>query len=328
MGCHCSESSPTCSGRCSPVPCPATPSHRTCHRAALSHLLEDERSVYYSIWHGQLLSFFLLFSALASKAASGGIAGKYARIFQKPSSIHMVCLAFWYKQEPHPAVCALQYAKGGNLSVWLPPFAGCSSFLGLFDSSFRDCANLLPGKMPHRYALGVPICRIKEPSRILRDGFRILKIRIDRCSLGRIATGLPTKWRLVLAACIRRQSGCHFDPSVPTSPAVRSSPFIPTPPPSATPLIQHRDTLSFEAAIHEMSGQVAERFGIVKRGLLKEGFWADINILDPGDLVQYDASREIDSDPPGFNCVIVNGKPALRNGQWVQSGNGQVLRIG
>jgi N-acyl-D-aspartate/D-glutamate deacylase len=68
---------------------------------------------------------------------------------------------------------------------------------------------------------------------------------------------------------------------------------------------------SLENAIHKMTGMTAARFGLTDRGLLKEGYAAD--------LVLFDAAKVRDTatyaDPiraaEGINAVYVNGQPAL-----------------
>ena len=68
---------------------------------------------------------------------------------------------------------------------------------------------------------------------------------------------------------------------------------------------------SLENAIHKMTGMTAARFGLTDRGLLREGYAAD--------LVLFDAAKVRDTatyaDPiraaEGINAVYVNGKPAL-----------------
>lgn len=71
---------------------------------------------------------------------------------------------------------------------------------------------------------------------------------------------------------------------------------------------------SLEKLIYKLTKFNADRFGLVKRGFLSEGNFADINIFKYNDV--YDkATYEIPRTPPeGIKYVIVNGRVALFDG--------------
>lgn len=90
--------------------------------------------------------------------------------------------------------------------------------------------------------------------------------------------------------------------------------------------VREQGAMSWEAAIHKLTGHAAARFHIEDRGLLREGYWADLLIFDPdsiGERADFDAPYLY---PQGIDYVIVNGKIAVENGEVADGRAGQVLR--
>ncbi|UVA80313.1 N-acyl-D-amino-acid deacylase family protein [Pandoraea commovens] len=60
-------------------------------------------------------------------------------------------------------------------------------------------------------------------------------------------------------------------------------------------------------AVHKMTGLSAERFGLSERGLVREGYWADLVLFDPATVA--DAATFTDPMQPayGISAVWVNG---------------------
>lgn len=83
---------------------------------------------------------------------------------------------------------------------------------------------------------------------------------------------------------------------------------------------------NFERAVHQASGFVAERFGIKDRGIIKEGNYADIVIMDREKLYSYDEDANPLQDPEGIDMVFLNGEIALDNGKIGSNLSGKVLR--
>lgn len=67
------------------------------------------------------------------------------------------------------------------------------------------------------------------------------------------------------------------------------------------------NVLSLELAINKMTGLTANIFGIQTRGLLKEGFGADILVMDLLNVKANTSWTDIFAEPTGFDYVIVNG---------------------
>jgi len=83
-------------------------------------------------------------------------------------------------------------------------------------------------------------------------------------------------------------------------------------------------TLPF--AIHASSAQVAEFLHIPERGLLREGYFADVIVFDPAtvaDRATYENPQELAA---GMKYVLVNGKPAVDDGRFTGTLAGRALR--
>ena len=80
--------------------------------------------------------------------------------------------------------------------------------------------------------------------------------------------------------------------------------------------------LPVEHIVHRMTEAAACRFGLVGRGLIREGFAADIAIMDLSRL----ASRsELGAPPLGIAYVFVNGELTARDGRHTERRAGQHL---
>lgn len=88
---------------------------------------------------------------------------------------------------------------------------------------------------------------------------------------------------------------------------------------------RERKTLSLEEVVHKMTGLAAERFGLEKRGHLKEGHFADVVVFDWDEVA--DGSGEGGARPPrGIDHLFINGNPLLVDGEVrTLRGAGRVL---
>ena len=88
---------------------------------------------------------------------------------------------------------------------------------------------------------------------------------------------------------------------------------------------EHR-LLTLEDAVHKMTGAVADRLGLRKRGHLRTGFYADVVLFDPqtiGDRATFADSHLLSV---GVRDVWVNGQRVLRNGHHTGAVPGQFVR--
>lgn len=84
--------------------------------------------------------------------------------------------------------------------------------------------------------------------------------------------------------------------------------------------------LSFGRAIIASSGQVARTFKIKDRGVIREGAYADIVIIDPRtirDNATFESPEQLAS---GIDYVIVNGEVAIDNGQYNGVLAGEIIK--
>ncbi|MCR5732499.1 MAG: D-aminoacylase [Sphaerochaetaceae bacterium] len=89
--------------------------------------------------------------------------------------------------------------------------------------------------------------------------------------------------------------------------------------------VKKRKLLSLEEAICKMSGEVAGRLRLDKRGLIREGFAADVNILDFDNLAATaEAGRPFDRNN-GVSYVFLNGSIALQDGKPNKNAEGVFL---
>ena len=90
--------------------------------------------------------------------------------------------------------------------------------------------------------------------------------------------------------------------------------------------VRERRVLTLEDAIHRMTQMSCDRFGLAARGLVREGYWADLVLFDPAavrDTATYDDPQR---EPDGIRMVVVNGEIALEDGHHTGVGAGRMLR--
>ncbi len=74
-----------------------------------------------------------------------------------------------------------------------------------------------------------------------------------------------------------------------------------------------------------MTGLSATRFRFDDRGLLKEGFKADIVVFNENKIIDTANYLEPFNKPKGIEYVIVNGCISIKKGQFTNKVNGKVL---
>jgi len=90
--------------------------------------------------------------------------------------------------------------------------------------------------------------------------------------------------------------------------------------------VRNEKVLSWEEAVHKMSGKPAQKFQLVKRGLLQEGYFADIVVFNPQTIADRSTMEDPYQYPIGIQYVIVNGQIALKDGIIAEERFGTVLR--
>ena len=90
--------------------------------------------------------------------------------------------------------------------------------------------------------------------------------------------------------------------------------------------VRDEKLMPLELAIHKMTGLPASNVGLKQRGLIREGYFADITIFDPKTVIDRATFEEPNQYPVGINYVIVNGQMEVDNGQRTLVNTGRVLR--
>ncbi|MDA1117923.1 MAG: D-aminoacylase [Proteobacteria bacterium] len=80
-----------------------------------------------------------------------------------------------------------------------------------------------------------------------------------------------------------------------------------------------------ETAVHKMTGLTAKTFGLAGRGVLREGYAADITVFDAGTVGEAATFARPIQPAKGIDTVIVNGAIIWRDGKATGARPGQVL---
>jgi N-acyl-D-amino-acid deacylase len=84
--------------------------------------------------------------------------------------------------------------------------------------------------------------------------------------------------------------------------------------------------MSAEEAVRKMTSAPARKLGIVDRGLIKEGFWADLVVFDLERIADTATFLEPYQYPVGIENVLVNGVSVICSGEHTGALPGKVLR--
>jgi N-acyl-D-amino-acid deacylase len=91
--------------------------------------------------------------------------------------------------------------------------------------------------------------------------------------------------------------------------------------------VREQAVLPLTAAIHKMTGATARALKLADRGLIREGFHADVVIFDPGDFRDRATYENPHQYPTGERTsVIVNGTLVVENASHTGALPGKVLR--
>jgi len=90
--------------------------------------------------------------------------------------------------------------------------------------------------------------------------------------------------------------------------------------------VRDRDIITLEEAIRKSTSFPAQRIGLKDRGLLREGMWADITILDPETIRETGTLENPAQYPEGILYVLVNGQIVIDKGEHTGALPGRVLR--
>ena len=92
--------------------------------------------------------------------------------------------------------------------------------------------------------------------------------------------------------------------------------------------VREQGVLTWEQALHKMTGQPAARLGLKERGLLRRGQAADVVVFDPAAVQDEATFVKPHRYASGIEHVLVNGVPVIRGGDHTGALPGRVLRRG
>jgi dihydroorotase/N-acyl-D-amino-acid deacylase len=90
--------------------------------------------------------------------------------------------------------------------------------------------------------------------------------------------------------------------------------------------VRERGALSLETAIAKLTSVPAARLGLRDRGVVREGAFADLVVLDPASVADRATYETPAVHPVGIDAVIVNGVVAVRDGAETGARPGRLLR--
>ena len=90
--------------------------------------------------------------------------------------------------------------------------------------------------------------------------------------------------------------------------------------------VREEKLLSLEEAIRKMTSLPAGKIRLQDRGLIKEGFWADIVIFNPDKIRDKATYRNPHQYPEGIKYVIVNGQIVVESGKLTGRKPGKVIK--
>jgi N-acyl-D-aspartate/D-glutamate deacylase len=101
--------------------------------------------------------------------------------------------------------------------------------------------------------------------------------------------------------------------------------------------VRERGLLGIEEAVRRLTSDTADFMGIPGRGVVREGAYADLNVID-WDALALDVPEFAHDFPHGagrwiqrgrgYDATVVNGQVVLEHGEHVGGHAGRVLRSG
>lgn len=90
--------------------------------------------------------------------------------------------------------------------------------------------------------------------------------------------------------------------------------------------VREEKVLTLEEAIRKMTSLPAKKIGLIDRGILREGYQADIVVFNPEEIKDMATFENPHQYPKGIYHVIVNGKMAVENGNITGLRSGKILK--
>ena len=91
--------------------------------------------------------------------------------------------------------------------------------------------------------------------------------------------------------------------------------------------VRDKGILDLPEAVRRMTSLAARTFGLKERGVLEVGYWADLVLFEPDEVIDTATYDEPQQEAAGIRAVVVNGKMAYLAGMHLGQGSGQMLRF-
>ena len=90
--------------------------------------------------------------------------------------------------------------------------------------------------------------------------------------------------------------------------------------------IKQKNTVSLPEGVRRLTSLPATRLGLKDRGLVKEGFKADLVVFDPDKVKSNWTIKDPRRYATGYEHVFVGGMETIARGERTKNNNGVVLR--
>ena len=90
--------------------------------------------------------------------------------------------------------------------------------------------------------------------------------------------------------------------------------------------VRELQLLTLEQAVRKMTSLAAQRVGLVERGLVRPGMYADLTVFDPATVIDMATFENPHQPSKGIVHVFVNGRATLRDGALTAERPGRGLR--
>ncbi|HEX8169884.1 MAG TPA: D-aminoacylase [Thermoanaerobaculia bacterium] len=92
--------------------------------------------------------------------------------------------------------------------------------------------------------------------------------------------------------------------------------------------VRDEQLIPLEEAVRRLTSQPAQNLGIVKRGLLRAGYFADVVVFDPATIAEHATYAKPMQYATGVVHVFVNGTQVLRDGEHTRATPGRTVLRG
>lgn len=90
--------------------------------------------------------------------------------------------------------------------------------------------------------------------------------------------------------------------------------------------VREEGVMTLEEGVNHLTKKAADHYGILRRGVLEPGAYADVTVFDADTIIDRGTFTDPAQYPAGIVDVLVNGVCAVRDGAPTHVRNGQVIR--